>query len=139
MIGAFVQIGIAFVSNCHNDAVARFHFLDVVEDFLVSLMRVGRIRIVTGEKHDRQVLIDQRIGTVFHFARGIAFRMNIGQLLQFQRPFESDREMNAARQEQKVSLAEKALRNVFDVFHVLENALHLVRQLGQIRETFADV
>ena len=72
------------------------------------------MRIVGGEHDDRQLLIDQRVGTVLHFAGGIAFGVDVGDLLQLERAFERDGEMHAAAEEQEVGgavqLACRALR-----------------------------
>src|SRR5262249_34038312 len=102
-------------------------------------MGVGRVGIVRGKKDDRQILINQGIRPVLHLPRGIPFRMNIGKFFQVERSFESDRKMNAARQEEKIVLAEESFRNVLDAFGVIENPLHLLRKFGEIRKSRSNI
>ena len=77
-------------------------------------MRLSALgRVVRGQHHHRQILVDQRVGPVLHFAGGIAFGVDVGDLLQLERAFERDREMNAAAEEQEVGGAEQFARQLF--------------------------
>src|SRR5216684_1978440 len=121
MVGALGKIRIARISNRDDDAVARLYFLDVVQHFFISLMRLRRIRIVCREEYDGQVFIDQRIRSVLHFTCGITFRVNIRKLLQLQRSLKRDWEMNTASKKQKIMLAEQTLRYIFNVLRIVQN------------------
>ena len=50
---------------------------------------------------------------MLHFARGIAFRVNVGNFLQLERAFERDRIVNAASEIKKIRVAEKLSRKIF--------------------------
>ena len=65
--------------------------------------------------------------------------MNIGKLLQLQRSFQRDGKMNPAGQEQEIVLAEKTFGKVFDVLRMFQNAFHLLRQFGEIRQCLANL
>ncbi len=59
-------------------------------------------RVARGEDDDRHRAVDQRDGAVFQFARCIAFGVDVADFLQFQRPFQRQREHRAPAQEQHV-------------------------------------
>src|SRR5262249_33430679 len=48
------------------------------------------------QHHHGQVFIHQRGGTVLELARGIAFRVNVGNFFQFQRAFQGNRVVDVA-------------------------------------------
>ena len=43
-----------------------------------------------GKDEGRKIRFNQGDGAVFHFARGVAFRMDIGKLFDFERPFQRE-------------------------------------------------
>jgi len=71
-----------------------FHFLDVRNALLVPRHRLVIGFVTRRQHHDRQIFVDERVGAVLHFARGIALRMNVGNFLELQRAFERDRVVN---------------------------------------------
>src|SRR4051812_31303822 len=69
---------------------------------------------------------------MLHLARRIAFGVNVRDLLELQRAFQSDRKVDAAPQVEKISRAEKLFREFFDVVRVVQEVLDLDRQLRQL-------
>src|SRR5688572_13016897 len=133
LIRVLLKLGVILQPQRDEDTVARLHFLDVVENLLVTRART-RIRIVVGRNEDnRQVLVNQGVRTVFHLTRGIALRMDVGELLQLQRPFQRNREMHPARKEQKVVCAKQEPR---DLLHMLGAKQHFFHLVGQRLEVF---
>ena len=59
-------------------------------------------RVAGREDDDRHRAVDQRDGAVFQFTRRIAFGVDVADFLQFQRPFQRQREHRAPAQEQHV-------------------------------------
>ena len=49
---------------------------------------------------------------MLHLARRIPLRVNVGDLFELQRPFERNREVNAAAQIQKILRLERCLRQI---------------------------
>ena len=83
------------------------------------------------EQH-RQPLVNQRVRSVLHLARRIAFGVNVGNLFQLQSAFESDREIDSAPEVEKIGRAEKLLRQFFDLVRLVQQVLDLDRQFGQL-------
>ena len=83
-------------------------------------MGLRRIGIVSGEEHDRQILIDERVRPVLHLAGRVALGVDVGEFLELERAFQGDWEVDAAGQEQKVVLAEQALRDILNVLRSLK-------------------
>ena len=63
----------------------------------------SRQRVVGREHDDRHVLVDQRDRAVLHLARRVALGVDVGDLLELQRPFEGDRVVEAAAEEEEVA------------------------------------
>ena len=98
----------------NHDAVAGFHFLNVGHALFVARHRIG-IGLVVRCQHDyRQIFVDQRVRAVLHFAGGIAFGVDVGNFLQLQRAFESDRVVNAAAEVEEIGVAEELAGERFE-------------------------
>ena len=116
-----------------HDASARLHFLNVRERLLVADAALFAGRIARGDHHHRQILVDQRVGPVLHLAGRIALGVDVGDLLELQRAFERDREVDAAAQEQEIGGAEQRLAPVPRRSRRCERiALQLARQPQQL-------
>ncbi len=90
------------VSNCAYLTLAGFDFLDVGQRFLVAQLAGGIAGLMRGQYDDRQIFVDQGVGAMFHFARWIAFGVNVRDFLEFQRAFKRDGIVNAPSEEKKV-------------------------------------
>jgi hypothetical protein len=58
---------------------------------------------------------------VLHFAGGIAFGVNVGNLLELERAFEGDGVVDAASEEKEVLGADISFRKLLALFIVREN------------------
>ena len=71
------------------------------------------------------MLVDQRDGTMLHFRSRITLGMNVGNLFEFQRSFQRDREIVLSPEEEKVLSLDVLKRHSFDIFVSGKNALDL--------------
>ena len=108
------------------------HFLDVGDGLFVEDAAFRLRRIARGQHHHGQLFVDQRVGAVLHLAGGVAFGVNVGNLLQLERALERDREMNAAAQEQKIGGAEKLAAQLFVNGIVREHGFELAGNAQQL-------
>ena len=81
--------------------------------------------------------IDQRQRTVLEFARGIGLGVNVGDLLELERPLHRDRMHRAAPQEQRVLLVGETQRQAMHGRIELQRLLDQRRQLDQARDQAA--
>src|ERR1017187_6534396 len=102
VIGDFPYVPVALGDQRHHDAFARLHFLDVRQRFFVEDAAFRAGGIVRRHDHHRQVLVDEGVGPVLHLPGGITFGVDIGDLLQLERAFESDGEVHAPAEEEEV-------------------------------------
>ena len=79
------------VATAMTMSVARLCLLDLRDHFFVP-------GVLGSNAQHGHFLVDQRDGTVFHFACGIAFGVNVGNLLEFERAFVGDGHVDAASQ-----------------------------------------
>ena len=94
---------------------------------------LSRARGIVRREHDhRQVFVDQRVRPMLHFAGRIAFRVNVGNLLQLERAFERDREMNAAPKKKKIVRAEQLACQIFVLLIVGQNRFELAGYAHQL-------
>ena len=111
-----------------DDPFARLDFLNIGDGLLVKDAAArARDWIVRGQHDHGQLLVDQRVGAMLHLARGIAFGVDVGDLLQLERAFERDGEMDAAAEEEKVGGAEKLAAQFLVVRVVREDGFELSR------------
>jgi len=57
---------------------------------------------------------------VLHLASRVAFGVDVADLFEFQRPFESDREIDPAAEIQEILHAEKLLRKLLDQVRIVQ-------------------
>ena len=82
---------------------------------------------------------DEGDGAVFHFAGGVAFGVDVADLLQLEGAFEGARVIVAPAQEQGIERVEvfRVLRAVDDVFLIVEDPLELVRNGAEFGDHLA--
>ena len=114
VVGDLARELVALGHDGDDDAVARFDFLDIGTALFVARHGLGIGLVARGEHHDRKILVDQGVRAVLHFAGGVAFGVNVGNFLELQRAFERDRVVDAARQIEKIGVAEELPRQVFE-------------------------
>ena len=113
MVSHFGGLFIAFAGDGNDNPAARLHFLDVRKGLFVMDLAFLGFRIARGEYHDRQIFIDERVRTMLHLAGGIAFGVDIRDFLEFERALESNGEMDAAPEIEKIGGFRKAARQFF--------------------------
>ena len=134
VIGGLANLFVAFGGDGDYRPGTGFHFLQIRQRFLVTQHRVGIVLVVRSQDHHWQVFVDQRIGTVLHLARRIAFGVNVGDFLQLQSAFQRDGVMNAASKKEEIVGAVIFLRQVLGLFIAGQQRLQLggnARQLFQ--------
>src|SRR5262249_16012975 len=90
--------GDSFLIGQNNDlAAAGFDFLQIAQ-------RLFEITVTRQQHNYRHLLIDERNGTMFHFAGGVALGMNVRNFFQLESPFESDGIVNSSAQVKKISI-----------------------------------
>ena len=107
-------------------ATARDHLLGVGGGFLEQ-------RVAGRDHNHRHVVFDQRDGTVLHLSGGIALGVDIGNLLQFQRPFQCDGKGGATPEIDHVTGLGHVSRDGAQLFIVIENIGGARRHLHQRR------
>ncbi len=125
VIGGLANILIAFGGHGDHPAGAGFHFLQIRNRLLITQHGARVVLVLRGDNDDGQILVDQRIGTVLHFAGGIAFGVNVGDLFQFERALKGNREVNAAAKEEKVLRALIGTRQFLDFLLAGEHRLQV--------------
>src|SRR5262250_97226 len=93
--GAGADLPISLVGQRDDVAVARPHLLHGVHHALVG-------GVARGEGNDGHTLVDQGDGTVLHLARGVAFGVQIRQLLELEGALEGEGIVKAPAQEEEV-------------------------------------
>src|SRR5207249_4324515 len=89
-----------------HDPAPRFNLLDIVDHLVVDA-------VLDRDRDDWHVLVDQRDRTVFHLTGRVTFGVDVGELFQFERAFQGDRELDAAAEIQEVTLAMEPLGQSF--------------------------
>src|ERR1700730_7481921 len=91
------------------------------------------------ESDHRHALIDERDGTMLHLPGGIALGVDVGDLFELERPFERDRVMDPAAQEEEVRVPGQFGGAGSHVGVRCERLGHQIRQLGQLCEPLLTV
>ena len=82
------------------------------------------------------MLINHGNEAVLHLTRGAALRMNIGDLFELQSPFQSNRIVVLATEEEEIVVLGICRSNGTDSIGLLEHHLNLFRQALQPRDDF---
>src|SRR2546421_9117391 len=98
--------------------------------FLVAQLRRSIAGFTRVDEQHGQALINQSIWPMLHLAGRVTLSVNVRELFQFQRAFQSDREIDSAAEIKKIGAPEELFREVFDGVRLVEQVLHLNRQLG---------
>src|SRR5579883_2269134 len=102
VISGIPDFGVAFGSERDDLAGARLDLLEVGHGLFVADDGQGIVGVAGGDDDDGQVLVDEGIGAVLHFAGGVALGVNVGDFLQLEGAFEGDGVVDAAAEEEKV-------------------------------------
>ena len=108
-------------------AVSRLDLLEVALHLLEDLV-AGR------QGHHRHLLVDQGDGAVLHLAGGVAFGVDVGDLLELERAFEGDGVVDAAAEEEEVVGAGSTSWPAASHWASPERAMTSFDRLRQMRE-----
>lgn len=128
--GVFAGAGecVVAVSKDSDDAsAARFDFLEVRECFFVG-------GILWRDDDDGESVVDEGNGTVFHFAGGVGFGVNVRNFLEFKRAFEGDGVEEISAEEEERVCAEEFLCGGADVVCMGKDVVHEFGQCAQCAE-----
>ena len=78
MVGGFLDFFVAFGCERNYLTGARFHFLQIRHRLLVADQGEWVVGVTSGDDDNRQVLINQSVGTVLHLSRRITFGVDVG-------------------------------------------------------------
>ena len=110
-----LDLGVVVVGQHDHDATACSHLIDVAEDLFEDVIARRQ-----GDHWD--VLVDEGDRSVLHLAGWVAFRVNVGDLLEFESSLERDRVIDAASEVQEIGLPVEALRHGLDQRFALEGS-----------------
>ena len=96
--------GVAFGGDGDDPAGTGGDFLDVGEGlFVLEDGARGIRRVFCGDADDGEGLVDEGVGAVLHLAGGVAFGVDVGDLLELEGAFERDGVVDAAAEEEEVA------------------------------------
>ena len=93
---------VAFDGDGDDSAGAGGDFLDVAEGFFVLEDAGGVGGVLGGDADDGEGFVDEGVGAVLHLAGGVAFGVDVGDLLELECAFERDGVVDAAAEEEEV-------------------------------------
>src|SRR5205823_12949699 len=120
------------VADGDQPALSRAHLLDVAEHALVGA-------VARHERHDRQVVGDQGDRPVLHLAARVALGVDVGNLLELQRPLEGDRVLEAAPEVEEALRVRELAGQRGDAAVQLEGLLHEPRDLDEVVDALLHV
>ena len=96
-------MGLGDVDYVLDDAAAAGrYFLDIAEGFFVLEDAAGVVGVLGGDADYGEGLVDEGVGAVLHLAGGVAFCVDVADLLELQSAFEGDGVVDAAAKEEEV-------------------------------------
>ncbi len=93
------------VGDGDHDAAARLDLLDLADHLVVD-------PVLRRDGDDGHVLVDQGDGPVLHLAGRVALCVDVADLLELERAFEGDGEVDATAQVEEVGVLEEGLRQL---------------------------
>src|SRR5215831_5097664 len=116
---------VAFGSQRNDNSVPDLDFFDIPHGLAVN-------RILWGKYNDRHLRIDQRDGTVLHFTGGIAFGMDVRNLLQFERAFHRHRTMDPSAEIQEIAISPELFGKGCDSIGLIKELIYLIRNVPKL-------
>ncbi len=123
MRGFLGDFRVAFCRYGDDDASSRLDFLDVAENLPVG------VDILRRDHHDGHLLVNQCDGAVLHLCGRIALSVDVGDLLELERPFQRDGEIHAPSKIERIGLLMVKLCAAHDLPVFLQDRLDLKRYL----------
>ncbi len=93
---------VAFDGDGDDAAAAGGDLLNVGEGLFVLEDAGGVVGVLGGDADDGEGLVDEGVGAVLHLAGGVAFGVDVGDLLELECAFEGDGVVDAAAEEEEV-------------------------------------
>ena len=121
VIGNLRDAVILFAGDGNDRAFPRFDFFQVAHDLVED-------RATRHQEDRRRVLIHQRDRAVLHLAGGVALGVDVGDLLELERPLERGREVVPSAQIQEVGGVLVLLGDPLDLRGALQRRLDVRRQ-----------
>ena len=103
-------MGVALNGDGDDAAAAGGYFLDVGECLFVLQDAAGVVGVLRGDADYWQRFVDEGVGAVLHLAGGVAFGVDVGDLLELERAFEGDGVVDASAEEEEVAGRAEGLR-----------------------------
>ena len=101
----FYQVADLFVAldgDGDDSAGAGGYLLYIAEGLFVLEDAGGVVGVLGGDADDGERLVDEGVGAVLHLAGGVAFGVDVGDLLELERAFEGDGVVDSAAEEEEV-------------------------------------
>jgi hypothetical protein len=117
---------------CACSVPSGLSLLSVRAGFFVARHRDRIVHAAGGDDDDRQILVDQGVRAVLHFAGGISLGVNLGNLIQLERVFERDGIVNTASQEERILRPLVFLGQFRNVFVASQTVSELCRNVGEL-------
>ena len=96
------DVFVALDGDGDDAAGAGGDLLDVGEGFFVFEDGGGVGGVLGGDADDGEVFVDEGVGAVLHLAGGVAFGVDVGDLLELEGTLEGDGVVDAAAEEEEV-------------------------------------
>ena len=97
-----LDLFVAFDGDGDDSAAAGGDLLNVAEGFFVLEDAAGVVRVLGGDADYGEGFVDEGVGAVLHLAGGVAFGVDVADLLELERAFEGDGVVDAAAEEEEV-------------------------------------
>src|SRR6185437_8636873 len=98
-----LDLAVALGGDGDDAAGAGGDLLNVGEGFFVLEDGGGVVGVLGGDADDGEGLVDECVGAVLHLAGGVAFGVDVGDLLELEGAFEGDGVVDAAAEEEEVA------------------------------------
>lgn len=102
MLDELLDLVVALDGDGDDSAGAGGDLLDIREGLFVLEDAGGVVGVLGGDADDGERLVDEGVGAVLHLAGGVAFGVDVGDLLELERAFEGDGVVDAAAEEEEV-------------------------------------
>ena len=136
MVGEGLDVGIPLLRDDNGARATGPDLLDVGDDLVVQ----DRAARGGHDDEDRKALLDERDRAVLELTGGEALRVDVGELLELERPFQRHREADVAAQEQEGGLVRQLGAQLTHAgLLVVQDLLDAVRHGGEVVQVLGDL
>ena len=97
-----LDLVVALGGDGDDSAGAGGDLLNIAEGLFILEDAGGVVGVLGGDADYWEGLVDEGVGAVLHLAGGVAFGVDVGDLLELERAFEGDRVVDASAEEKEV-------------------------------------